>query len=192
MNGQEAIAQALAQRFGSSAPAGADSTSIYDAVPGMSSGAPTPAPDAAQRVALALASGGAPMSPGAGGSANLRPAGNMALSGGGPVNPGANGQAALAGPGGRLVGAGLAPRPVGPSGAAVLSGGPSAAQMPPMPRPRPATPNAPAKVYQVRKGDSLSKIAKANGTTVEVLMRLNPQIKNPNKIYVRDQIKLPS
>lgn len=38
-------------------------------------------------------------------------------------------------------------------------------------------------VYKIKSGDSLVKIAKANNTTVEALLKLNPQIKHPNLIY---------
>ena len=44
--------------------------------------------------------------------------------------------------------------------------------------------------YRVVKGDTLSKIAKANGTTVEDLVSLNG-IKNNNLIYTGQIIKLP-
>lgn len=46
------------------------------------------------------------------------------------------------------------------------------------------------KTYKVVKGDTLSKIAKANGTTVDTLVKLNG-IKNKNLIYVGQIIKLP-
>lgn len=44
-------------------------------------------------------------------------------------------------------------------------------------------------VYVVKKGDSLSKIAKAYGTTVDRLVKLN-NIKYPNIIYPGQKIKL--
>lgn len=44
--------------------------------------------------------------------------------------------------------------------------------------------------YVVKKGDTLSKIAKANGTTVKAIQALNPQITNPNKIYVGQTIRI--
>lgn len=47
-----------------------------------------------------------------------------------------------------------------------------------------------AKTYKVVKGDTLSKIAKANGTTVDALVKLNG-IKNKNIIYAGQIIKLP-
>jgi murein DD-endopeptidase MepM/ murein hydrolase activator NlpD len=47
-----------------------------------------------------------------------------------------------------------------------------------------------AKTYTVVSGDNLTKIAKANGTTVAVLVKLNG-IKDANKINVGQVIKLP-
>lgn len=38
--------------------------------------------------------------------------------------------------------------------------------------------------YTVKSGDNLTTIAKAYGTTVNAIVKLNPSIKNPNKIYV--------
>lgn len=46
------------------------------------------------------------------------------------------------------------------------------------------------KTYTVVKGDTLSKIAKQFGTTVNTLVALNG-IKNKNLIYVGQVIKLP-
>ena len=44
--------------------------------------------------------------------------------------------------------------------------------------------------YVIKKGDTLGKIAAANGTTVDALMKLNPQITNPNLIYAGKTLKL--
>jgi len=44
--------------------------------------------------------------------------------------------------------------------------------------------------YSVVKGDTLNKIAKRNGLTLNELLALNPQIKNPNMIYVGQIITL--
>lgn len=44
-------------------------------------------------------------------------------------------------------------------------------------------------IHNVSKGDSMSRIAKKYGTTVENLQKLNPHIKNPNKINIGDKIK---
>jgi hypothetical protein len=58
------------------------------------------------------------------------------------------------------------------------------------------TANAPAQAPQeplfhtVKKGETLSGIAKAYGTTLSALIALNPQIKNPNLIYVGDSVKI--
>lgn len=49
---------------------------------------------------------------------------------------------------------------------------------------------SPVKTYTVKAGDTLSKIAKANGTTVDTLVALNG-IKNKNLINVGQVIKLP-
>lgn len=45
--------------------------------------------------------------------------------------------------------------------------------------------------YTIKSGDSLSKIAAANGTSVSELMRLNPQIKNANLIIAGQNLNLP-
>ena len=45
--------------------------------------------------------------------------------------------------------------------------------------------------YKIKKGDNLTKIAKANGTTVEALLKANPQIKSPNLIYAGQTLKIP-
>jgi LysM repeat protein len=42
----------------------------------------------------------------------------------------------------------------------------------------------------VQKGDTLKIIANKYGTTVEKLLGLNPNIKNPNLIYVGQVITL--
>ena len=44
--------------------------------------------------------------------------------------------------------------------------------------------------YIVKKGDTLSAIAVKHHTTLKNLLALNPQIKNPNLIYVGDVIRL--
>ena len=46
------------------------------------------------------------------------------------------------------------------------------------------------KTYTVKKGDTMWKIAKENGLTLEELILKNPQVKNPNLIYVGDIINL--
>lgn len=60
----------------------------------------------------------------------------------------------------------------------------------PEPAPSTSTPSASNDVYVVKKGDSLSKIAKLFNTTVAVLVSLNG-ISNPNLIKVGQKIKLP-
>ena len=47
-------------------------------------------------------------------------------------------------------------------------------------------------LYKVKSGDTLSKIAKKYGTTVKAIKEANPdKIKNVNKIYAGDTIKIP-
>jgi peptidoglycan endopeptidase LytE len=60
--------------------------------------------------------------------------------------------------------------------------------------PPPATP-PPAdsgQTYYVKKGDTLRKIAEKFGTTVDALLKLNPGIKDPNRIYAGQALKVPS
>lgn len=45
--------------------------------------------------------------------------------------------------------------------------------------------------YYVQRGDTLRKIAAKFSTTVEAILRVNPQITNPNVIYTGQAIKLP-
>lgn len=49
---------------------------------------------------------------------------------------------------------------------------------------------APTKVYVVRKGDTLTKIAKANGKTVDELKKLNPGIKDPNRLKIGQKLTI--
>ena len=49
-----------------------------------------------------------------------------------------------------------------------------------------------ATVYTVRQGDTLNKIASSFGVTAGAILRANPQIKNPNRIYVGQRINIPS
>ncbi len=46
--------------------------------------------------------------------------------------------------------------------------------------------------YTVKSGDTLSKIASQYKTTVSELMKINPQISNPNMIYAGKSYKVPS
>ena len=52
------------------------------------------------------------------------------------------------------------------------------------------TPRPTQKIYYVKSGDTLSKIAKANGMSIAKLVSLNPQIKNINLIHVGDKVYL--
>ncbi len=49
----------------------------------------------------------------------------------------------------------------------------------------------PSNVYKVKLGDNLTKIAKKHNTTVEAILSINPQVKNPNIIFVGQEIKIP-
>jgi nucleoid-associated protein YgaU len=46
--------------------------------------------------------------------------------------------------------------------------------------------------YSIKSGDTLSQIAKKQGTTLKALLAANPGIKDPNKIRVGQKIKLGS
>lgn len=47
-------------------------------------------------------------------------------------------------------------------------------------------------VYVVKRGDTLGGIARSHNTTVATLLRLNPQIRNPNRLYVGQRIRVPA
>ena len=55
-----------------------------------------------------------------------------------------------------------------------------------------ATPAPSSDTYTVKPGDTLSTIAKRLGVTLDELLAANPQIKDPNKIGLGDQINIPS
>jgi len=57
---------------------------------------------------------------------------------------------------------------------------------PPPPPPPPA-----GQTYYVQKGDTLRNIASRLSTTVDVLLKANPQITNPNLIYVGQALNVP-
>jgi hypothetical protein len=60
------------------------------------------------------------------------------------------------------------------------------------PIPEPTVPPAPTpQVYVVAKGDTISKIAKKYKLTIDEVLAANPQIKNPNKISIGDEITIP-
>jgi LysM repeat protein len=58
--------------------------------------------------------------------------------------------------------------------------------------PPPTNPPPAGGTYYAVKGDTLRKIAARFGTTVDALLKLNPQITNPNVIYVGQAITVPS
>ena len=63
---------------------------------------------------------------------------------------------------------------------------PSGSGMPSTPPP------ASGQVYTVRRGDTLRKIADRLNTTVDAILKVNPQIGNPNLIYAGQVINLPA
>ncbi len=78
----------------------------------------------------------------------------------------------------------------------VGGGGPAASPTPSpaiaTPSPSPTIPPEPTpQVYVVAAGDSLGKIANKFGLTVDDLLAANPEIKNPNKISVGQEIIIP-
>jgi len=62
----------------------------------------------------------------------------------------------------------------------------------PTPTPNPTTTPATSGTYTVVRGDYLSAIAKRFNTTVNDILKVNPEIKNASLIYVGQVIKLPS
>ena len=47
------------------------------------------------------------------------------------------------------------------------------------------------KIHQIQKGETLGKIARANNTTVEAIMKVNPVIKNASFIIAGYYIYIP-
>ena len=43
-------------------------------------------------------------------------------------------------------------------------------------------------IYKIRKGDNLTRIARAHGCTVNDILRWNPKITDRNKIYFDDYL----
>ncbi len=59
--------------------------------------------------------------------------------------------------------------------------------------PPPNNPPPPSgQVYYAQRGDTLRKIAAKFNTTVDAILRVNPQITNPNLIYVGQAITVPA
>ena len=51
--------------------------------------------------------------------------------------------------------------------------------------------SGPCYYYTIQKGDCLSVIAQKYNTTIAILMELNPQIINPDKIYAGKTMLVP-
>jgi LysM repeat protein len=87
------------------------------------------------------------------------------------------------------------PRLLGLVGGDDLAGGATptpVASEAPTDSPEPTVPPAPTpQVYIVERGDTMSKIAARFGVTVEEIMAANPQIRNPNRIDIGDEITIP-
>jgi LysM repeat protein len=60
----------------------------------------------------------------------------------------------------------------------------------PTPPPTPPPPSS-GQVYSVQRGDTLRNIASRWSTTVDEVLKVNPQITNPNLIYVGQAINIP-
>lgn len=52
--------------------------------------------------------------------------------------------------------------------------------------------NASSSSHTVERGETLSQIARENGLSLQQLIAANPQIANPNRIYVGDRINIPA
>ena len=61
----------------------------------------------------------------------------------------------------------------------------------PTPQPTPTPPECGIITYTVQKGDTLTKIANKYNSTVDDILKLNPQITNPNVISVGQKIEVP-
>jgi len=75
-------------------------------------------------------------------------------------------------------------------------GGPSASSSPSQPIATPSAEITPvpapsAQVYVIKQKDTLSKVAKRFGITIQELLAANPEIKNPDKISIGQQIIIP-
>lgn len=62
----------------------------------------------------------------------------------------------------------------------------------PTPPPSTPPPSTGGQLYYVRKGDTLRNIASRMSITVDEILKANPQITNPNAIYVGQAITIPS
>lgn len=62
----------------------------------------------------------------------------------------------------------------------------------PAPAPKKSSGSSSGGSYVVRSGDTMSGIAARHGVSLSALERANPQVKNPNYIYVGERLNLPS
>jgi peptidoglycan DL-endopeptidase LytE len=56
----------------------------------------------------------------------------------------------------------------------------------------PTPPPTSSRLYSIQRGDTLKKIATWTNTTIDAILQVNPQITNPNLIYVGQTINLPA
>lgn len=68
--------------------------------------------------------------------------------------------------------------------------GPPPGKPPPKPGPKPK-PKPRTRSITIARGDTLSALARKYHTTVAELLKLNPQIKNPNLIYAGSKLNVP-
>lgn len=70
-----------------------------------------------------------------------------------------------------------------PSASAAVATATPAPTAPPKPTPQ---------TYTIATGDTLSRVAKRFGVTLEALLAANPQIKNPDRLGIGDVLVIPS
>ena len=86
----------------------------------------------------------------------------------------------------------MLPALLGIGGGGTSTASPSASRPVVTAKPTTTTPAAPsAQVYVIKEKDTLSKVAKKYGITLEALLAANPDIKNADKISVGQQIVIP-
>jgi hypothetical protein len=87
----------------------------------------------------------------------------------------------------------MLPALLGIGGGGSSSPKPSASRPAPTGLSSPTVPPAPTpQVYVIKQGDTLLKVAKAFGLTLDELLAANPQITNPNRIGLGQEIAIPA
>ena len=90
-----------------------------------------------------------------------------------------------------VAGCGSSPTPSPSPSALPSSPPPSVAPASPSPEAS-ASASPSARIYVVRKGDTLIAIAKANGITLAALRKANPQVTDPTKLRVGQKLVIPA